>query len=332
MTSTDRITTGAPFDWHEFLTRWSEEWADAQDPDEQDESDPELLAARWLGVPGASDADIAALEERIGHRLPPSLDTFLRISDGWQPADHPVYRLAGTRDIHPHRNALGLAEIFGELLHEDSSPQDLLESGMWHRAFHLDAESDATMVLIDPQDRDEDGEWAVYEWASWRAAPPDRFPSFRHYMVERYRSFHRSAAYRAAEGEGPPFANDTTRAQDAVVERARRAALSGEYEQALGLLREAEKWGRPKAALLRGQLDCLLSAQAPSFSVDALAADPVYAPDLLPVAAAGFATTDRHYHSHPDRSWPLLARCTTPEERERAEQALRAARAGTYRF
>ncbi|MGV9316501.1 hypothetical protein ACWDR0_30590, partial [Streptomyces sp. NPDC003691] len=31
-------------------------------------------------------------------------------------------------------------------------------------------------------------------------------------------------------------------------------------------------------------------------------------------------------------SWPLLARCTTPEERERAEQALRAARAGTYRF
>ncbi|MFI1869407.1 SMI1/KNR4 family protein [Streptomyces jumonjinensis] len=331
MTSTDETTTESPFDWREFLTRWSGEWADAQDPDEEDESDPELIAARWLGCPGASDADIAALEERIGHRLPPSLDTFLRISDGWRPADHPVYRLAGTRDIHPHGNAHGLAEIFGEHLDENASPQELLEAGMWHRAFHLDAETDATMVLIDPLDRDADGEWAVYEWASWRAAPPDRFPSFRHYMLERYRSFHSSAAYKAAHGEGPPFANDTTRAQDAVVERARRAALSGEYEEALTLLREAEEYGRPRAGLLRGQLDCLLSAHAPAFSVDALAVDPVYAPDLLPVAAAGFAATDRHYR-HTGRSWKLLARCTTPEALERAEEALRAAREGTYRF
>ncbi|WP_446749885.1 SMI1/KNR4 family protein [Streptomyces sp. AmelKG-E11A] len=93
------------------------------------------MAARWLGCPGASDADIAALEERIGHRLPPSLDTFLRISDGWRPEDHPVYRLAGTRDIDPHQNAHGLAEIFAEYLDEDASPQELLEAGMWHRAF-----------------------------------------------------------------------------------------------------------------------------------------------------------------------------------------------------
>ncbi|MEU9603401.1 SMI1/KNR4 family protein [Streptomyces sp. NPDC048057] len=331
MTSTDETTTGLPFDWREFLTRWSGEWADAQDPAEPDESDAELVAARWLGCPGASDADIAALEERIGHRLPPSLDSFLRISDGWRPADHPVYRLAGTQGIRPHHNADGLAEIFGEDLDENASPQELLEAGMWHRAFHLDAETDATMVLIDPLDRDADGEWAVYEWASWRAAPPDRFPSFRHYMLERYRSFHRSAAYKAAGGEGPPFANDTTRAQDAAVERARLAALSGEYEEALILLRGAERYGRSKARLLRGQLDGLLSAHATAFSADALAVDPVYAPDLLPVAAAGFASTDRRY-GHSGRSWALLARCETPEERERAEEALRAAREGTYRF
>ncbi|MCX4658050.1 SMI1/KNR4 family protein [Streptomyces uncialis] len=331
MTSTNETTSETPFDWREFLTRWSGEWADAQDPHEQDEWDPELTAARWLGCPGASDADIAALEERIGHRLPPSLDTFLRISDGWRPEDHPVYRLAGTREIDPHENAHGLAEIFAEGLDEDASPQELLEAGMWHRAFRLDAETDATLVLIDPLDRDADGEWAVYEWAYWRAAPPDRFPSFRHYMLERYRSFHSSAAHKAAHGEGPAFANDTTRAQDAVVELARRAALGGEYEEALTLLREAGEYGRPRAGLLRGQLDCLLSAQASAYSVDVLAVDPVYAPDLLPVAAAGFATTDRH-DSSTGQSWALLARCTTPEAVERAEEALRAAREGTYRF
>ncbi|MFI1018882.1 SMI1/KNR4 family protein [Streptomyces sp. NPDC020965] len=333
MTSTDETTIETSFDWREFLTRWSGEWADAQDPDEQDESAQELIATRWLGCPAASNTDIAVLEERIGHRLPPSLDTFLRISDGWLPADHPVYRLAGTRDIRPHGNADGLAEIFGEDLAEDASPQELLEAGMWHRAFHLDAETDATMVLIDPLDRDVDGEWAVYEWASWRAAPPERFPSFRHYMLERYRSFHSAAAYRAAHGEGPPFVNDTTRALDAVVERARRAALRGEYEEALTLLTEAEEYGRSRAALLRGQVDCLLAAHSPVFSVDALAVDPVYAPDLLPVAAAGFAATERHGDDgHAGRSWALFARCTTPEALERAEEALRAAREGTYRF
>ncbi|MFI2209519.1 SMI1/KNR4 family protein [Streptomyces sp. NPDC020141] len=333
MTSTDETTAETPFDWREFLTRWSGEWADAQDPDEPDESDPELIAARWLGCPGASDADIAALEERIGHRLPPSLEAFLRISDGWRPMDHPVYRLAGTREIHPHNNAYDLAEVFEEVFEEhldENASRHLLKAGMWHRAFHLDAETDATIVLIDPLDRDADGEWAVYEWASWRAAPPDRFPSFRRYMVEQYRSFHSSAAYKAAHGEGPPFANDTTLAQDAVVERARRAALSGEHEEALTLLRDAGRYGRPRAGLLRAQLECLLSAQAPASSLDPLAVDPVYAPDLLPAAAAGFAAAERHYGY--DQSWALLARCTTPEALEGAEAALRAAREGTYRF
>ncbi|MFE9663187.1 SMI1/KNR4 family protein [Streptomyces sp. NPDC005955] len=330
MTPMDETATVIPFDWREFLTRWSTEWADAR-PDGRDESDRELVVARWLGYSGASDAGIAALEERIGYRLPPSLETFLRISDGWRPADHPVYRLAGTQGFHPHRNAYGLAEIFGEHLDEDASPQELLEAGMWHRALHLDAETDATMVLIDPLDRDADGEWAVYEWASWRGMPPERFPSFREYMLYRYRCFHRSAASKAVDGEGPLFANDTTRAQDVVVERARRAALSGEYEEALTLLRGAETYGRPRAGLLRGQLECLLSARVQAFSVDALAVDPVYAADLLPVAAAGFATTERHDGNTGPR-WALLARCTTPEALERAEKALRAAREGTYRF
>ncbi|MFE0426991.1 SMI1/KNR4 family protein, partial [Streptomyces sp. NPDC058953] len=134
-----------------------------------------------------------------------------------------------------------------------------------------------------------------------------------------------------------PLVNDTTRAQDAAVERARRAALRGEYEEALTLLREAGEYGRPRAGALRGQLECLLSAQASGFSAhsgfsaDALAVDPVYAPDLLPVAAAGFAATARHY-GPTGRTWMLLARCTTREARETAEEALRVAREGTYRF
>lgn len=59
-------------DWRSFLARWSQEWADVQDPDAPaGERDAEALRSRWLGFPPASEERILALEERLGHRLPP---------------------------------------------------------------------------------------------------------------------------------------------------------------------------------------------------------------------------------------------------------------------
>ncbi len=76
--------------WQSFLDRWSQEWADAQDPNTPAggarEGDEKARRAGWLGFPPASEERIQALEERLGHRLPPSYRTFLTVSDGWRHA------------------------------------------------------------------------------------------------------------------------------------------------------------------------------------------------------------------------------------------------------
>ncbi|MCZ9336303.1 SMI1/KNR4 family protein, partial [Streptomyces sp. TRM76130] len=97
---------------------------------------------------------------------------------------------------------------------------------------------------MDPADVDEDGEWAVYTWASWRAAPPERHASFRAFMRDMHREFH---SLRARPGDGEPeFVNDTTRKLDALVEEARLEALRGGWERAVRALDEAKGYHRPR--------------------------------------------------------------------------------------
>ncbi|WP_198351707.1 SMI1/KNR4 family protein [Streptomyces typhae] len=117
-------TAGTRYDWQGFLTRWSGEWADAYDPEESRDArgDAEACEARWLGFAPAAPERVAALEERLGKRLPPSYRTFLAITDGWRHAGHFVYRLAGTEQADWYEDDAGLAEIFGEYLDEDSTP------------------------------------------------------------------------------------------------------------------------------------------------------------------------------------------------------------------
>jgi hypothetical protein len=78
------MTTTA-FDWRSFLTRWSEEWADAHDPEEPlSEGDEEARRTRWLGFAPATAEQVATLEDRLGRERPPSLRAFYQVSDGWR--------------------------------------------------------------------------------------------------------------------------------------------------------------------------------------------------------------------------------------------------------
>ncbi len=98
-------------DWRSLLVRWSQEWADAQDG-ETSAQDDEPLRTRWLGFPPAPEERLRALEERLGHRLPPSYRTFLAVSDGWRHAGDFVWVLAGTGQVRRHEDAAGLSEYF----------------------------------------------------------------------------------------------------------------------------------------------------------------------------------------------------------------------------
>ncbi|MEU6198018.1 SMI1/KNR4 family protein [Streptomyces sp. NPDC047061] len=311
-------------DWRSLLVRWSQEWADAQDGD-RPARDDEPMRTRWLGFPPAPEDRIQALEERLGHRLPPSYRTFLTVSDGWRNAGGFIWVLAGTGQVRPHEDAAGLSEDFPGELDDDPTPEDELLAGMWGRALQLDVESDAVYVLLDPGDVDEAGEWAVYTWAPWHGDVPTRYGSFRTFMEAMYRQFHHLAVSHSERG-GPVFDNTTTRALDASVTAARLDALGGRYEQAATTLADAVAFGRPRAPGLHDQIRRLLG-ETYLVSFRGLTADPEYAPEIVPVLAAEHARMRRDgdlaAHDLPGASEAI---------REAAADALRHIREGTYRY
>ncbi|MGW0820764.1 SMI1/KNR4 family protein [Streptomyces sp. NPDC002845] len=162
--------TDTIFDWRSFLRRWSEECAEACDADGVPRpADEESRRARRLGFAPASPDRIAALEERLGRRLPPSYRTFLEVTDGWRHAGGFVYLLAGTEGARWHEDAAGMSQWYQDELDEDSTEEEISLAGMWNRALQPDVESDAMYVLMDPEDVDDAGEWAVHVYASLAA-------------------------------------------------------------------------------------------------------------------------------------------------------------------
>ncbi|MFD8202213.1 SMI1/KNR4 family protein [Streptomyces sp. NPDC059701] len=273
------MTTDGDFDWARFLGRWQEEWV----PDEHG------TRRDRLGGPPATEEAVAAAERRLGTRLPPSYRGFLAAADGWWvDATASVYRLGGVEDIDWFGDPYGLTEIYEESLDERSDDRERLLAGMWRRALRLETESDMSHALLDPGDTDADGEWALYVYQGWSGDLPDRYPSFRAYMEARYRAFHADRA-----GSVTGFENDTTRAQDANVERAREEALRGHPETAAELLTEARAFGRPGAAALLRQLTTRPAVNL-RFAFAGLVTDPRYTGELLPVTAAAHVEDNRY--------------------------------------
>ncbi|MCF4135914.1 SMI1/KNR4 family protein [Streptomyces sp. Tue 6430] len=280
------------FDWQEFLGRWQDEWV----PDEDDAEDlaegGTTLADLALAAPPATEAEVAAAEERLGCRLPPSYRRFLGAANGWRFDQGAIYRLGAAHEIDWFGDPLGLTAVYREGLTERSTEQEVLLAGMWQRALRLETDSDMSYALLDPGDTDEDGEWALYVYKGWSGEFPDRYPSFRAYMQRMYQDFH------SARASVPGFVNDTTRALDADVERARREALSGRWETARELLTEAERYGRPRARGMLRQLDALSHGPGYGYGYGhhgfgELVADPRCTGELVPVMAAAHLRDDR---------------------------------------
>jgi hypothetical protein len=308
--------------WREFLGRWQEEWVPRDDLDmEAYEDDGETVVLP--GRPGADEAAIAAAEERLGRRLPPSYRAFLAVSDGWhvdQTAG--IYQLGGAADIRWFGDPHDMTSLYEENLGADPREEEVRLAGMWKRALQLETDSDMSYALLDPGDVGPDGEWALYVYKGWGGELPARYPSFRAYMEAMYRHFH---ADRAQDSD---FVNATTRAQDAHVDEARLLALRGRYEEALPLLEEARSFGRPRSAALYDQLRHFMRPdEARGYGF--LVADPLYLPEVLPVEA--MAQTTRQRRPGEDDHWlRMMAARGVPQDS--AEAVLSAMRDGSYRY
>ncbi|TVL93743.1 SMI1/KNR4 family protein [Streptomyces sp. SAJ15] len=237
--------------WRPFLKRWSEEWVDAHDPERDQPLEAEVARDRWLGFAPATAEEVAAAEARLGRALPPSLREFLLTTDGWRDAGVFIYRLAGAAELAWLADAdedSGWIEAYSDTEFFDEEEDEEPEGRILARSLRLSLEGDAAVMLLDPEDVDERGEWAAYWLASWSGSGPERFDSFHDLMHDQYVSFH---ALRR-----PPGA--TRDHWDAEVERARLAALAGEVEAPLAVLEEASRFGSDRARLLRFQILAML--------------------------------------------------------------------------
>jgi hypothetical protein len=257
-----------PEDWTRFLQRWSTEWisvATAPDTPEHRRFPAEVVDAGWLGAGPASAAAIAAAEERLGVRLPPSYRQFLAISDGWRYTTPfiddllPVDEVGWFRDLNTEwleiwadgeldpddRNVL----LYDLPVDEDEGDLDVsLDLRLMARGLQISGSGDAAVLLLDPGDVGPDGEWAGYFFANWMPGLGERRPSFAALMRAEHTSF-----YRLEQPSG-----ETLQALVDQTAHARRLLLDGRLDEGLPLLVQACDFGLPAARLLDAQVQLFL--------------------------------------------------------------------------
>ncbi|MDX5563941.1 SMI1/KNR4 family protein [Streptomyces sp. ID05-04B] len=294
--------------WRPFLEQWSAEWIAGHDPEKDAPLAPEVVRDTWLGFAPASETEVAAAEARLGRRLPPSLRQFLQVTNGWRDAGNFIYRLAGTAELEWLRDTDDRTwiEVWEDLAEDEDEDEDgedafgVQEAKILARSLRLSLEGDAAVMLLDPDDVDEDGEWAAYWLASWSGEGPERYGSFYDLMRRQWVSFH---ALRK-----PPGA--TRDHWDAEVERARCEALAGAVDRPLAVFAQAHEYGRERADVLSMQMKAMLgdwrghiaSLMWYRLGHDDLLLSPLFAAQLLPL----LVRQDQLAHPHDLRPLPRL--------------------------
>lgn len=295
--------------WRPFLEQWSAEWIAGHDPEKDAPLAQEVVRDTWLGFAPASETEVAAAEARLGRRLPPSLREFLLVTNGWRDAGDFIYRLAGTAELEWLRDTDDRTwiEVWEDLAEDDVEEDEdgeeafgVQEAKVLARSLRLSLDGDAAVMLLDPDDADEDGEWAAYWLASWSGEAPVRYDSFHDLMHRQWVSFH---ALRK-----PPGA--TRDHWDTEVERARCEALAGAVDEPLAVFAQAHAYGRERADVLSMQMKAMLGDWRGHIAsllwyrpeIDDLLLSPLFATQLLPL----LVRQDQLAHPHDLRPLPRL--------------------------
>lgn len=195
-----------PTQWREFLGELSRAILALDVPENNDVNrphfSPEIRASGYIGCAGATEAQIAAAEMRLGCVFPPSYRAFLSVSNGWPVNWHSVEpgklwacdEIQWVREQDPN-----LVEIFGQYNHEVSAAEHLKsgrdENDDWGfrgqyvaNLLSVSAHGDACDLLICPEVVDENGEWECWKISSWGGV--NRWPSFEQWFRD-VLEFHR---------------------------------------------------------------------------------------------------------------------------------------------
>jgi hypothetical protein len=184
--------TGTVAEWERWLREWNGQLLERFDPDEapalvDPAVTPTVVASGWLGFPGAPEAEIARLEDRLGARLPPSYRSFLLASNGFLQPGVIVPRLLGVDEVSWFRDS-----------HKDTidawrQGAGSCAGGFEHHLPHALQVSAVERVgtavyLLNPDVVGADGEWEAFYFAHW-VPGVHRHPSFRALMLAEQESW-----------------------------------------------------------------------------------------------------------------------------------------------
>jgi hypothetical protein len=195
-------TAMAQHNWHDLLNKFSKAFLNSVTRHDYEDLSESITASGWLGYLGASEAQIAAAEARLGRSLPPSYREFLKISNGWRNWGAFIDKLWSAEEVDWFvvRNAswVGVWADGGDDL-EDLPDDEYFVYGddqdpvfMRHEhlktALEVSDVGDSAIMLLNPQVITPDGEWEAWFFANWLPGAR-RYRSFWDMLHDEHLSF-----------------------------------------------------------------------------------------------------------------------------------------------
>ena len=199
------------FDWERFLKRWSQDIIESIDR-EREKLSPTVIRSGWLGYAGATEAQIAQAEARLGRRLPPSYRAFLKVTNGWRqttPFINRLWSVKGLEWLSVRHQAwidayLERASLTAEAANSGSLTPSIPDSEYFvygndqdcskirveylQTALEISQQGESAIYLLNPQVVTADGEWEAWFLGDWLPGA-DRYASFQAMMEAEYENF-----------------------------------------------------------------------------------------------------------------------------------------------
>jgi hypothetical protein len=177
-------------EWKNFLATWTRELVERKSNNPNARRD--LNPVTGLGFPGATEAQIAGAEARLGVHLPPSYREFLKATNGLhQPF---TYVPACGGDFWSVQDIEWFKVRNAEWINAYEGVDDPGTSGSMHfvdelrGTLELSHNGDSAVYLLNPHVKTDGGEWEAWFFATW-SPDVERFRSFDDLMRTRYEQF-----------------------------------------------------------------------------------------------------------------------------------------------
>jgi hypothetical protein len=163
-------------DWRGYLVEYGSVYVRTMNGYVRPRPTAEHIESYWLGAEPVDVQTIAATEQRLGIRFPPSLRAFLTVTDGWQGVGGwldeviPCAAIDWLRNTGRGEDLLG---VYTEVEQEEGEPNELL--ALFRRALLITSGED--VWLLDPATIHPDGEWTAYEFVP-KYGDAEEYPSF----------------------------------------------------------------------------------------------------------------------------------------------------------